>query len=55
MKKVVLDNEDFLAHMPDGGVKLTGFYKKRRLKKIVCWTGLLFGNENVEYYFRIKN
>ncbi len=52
LKKVVLNNEDFLDHMPDGGGKLTGFYKKGILKKIVCWTGLSFGTENVEYYFR---
>ena len=52
MKEVVLNNEDFLNDMPDGGGTLTGFYKKGILRKIVCWTGLSFGTENVEYYFR---
>jgi len=52
MKKKVLNNEDFLDHMPDGGGRLTGFYIKGEVKKIVCWTGLSFGTENVEYYFK---
>jgi hypothetical protein len=52
MKKIVLNNEDFLDHMPDGGGKLTGFYKNGELKKIVCWIGLSFGTESTEYYFK---
>jgi len=52
MKAVVLNNEDFLDHITDGGGKLTGFYRKGEVKKIVCWIGLSFGTENVEYYFK---
>jgi hypothetical protein len=52
MKAVVLNNEDFLHHMSDGGGKLTGFYRKGEVKKIVCWIGLSFGTENFEYYFQ---
>jgi hypothetical protein len=51
MKAVVLNNEDFLDHMTDGGGKLTGFYRKGEVKKVVCWIGLSFGTEHVEYYF----
>jgi hypothetical protein len=52
MKKVVLNNEDFLDQMPDGGGRLTGFYQKGIVKKIVCWIGLSFGTETAEYYFK---
>jgi len=52
MKAVVLNNEDFLDHMTDGGGKLIGLYRKGEVKKIVCWIGLSFGTEHVEYYFK---
>jgi len=52
MKRVVLNHEDFLDHMTDGGGKVTGFYRKGEVKKIMCWIGLSFGTEHVEYYFK---
>lgn len=52
LKTIVLNNEEFLDHMPDGGGRLTGFYKKGELKKIVLWVGLSFGTETKEYYFK---
>ena len=51
LKKVVLNNEEFLDHMPDGGGQLTGFYKEGQLRKIVSWIGLSNGNEIFEFYF----
>lgn len=52
LKEIVLNNEEFLDHMPDGGGKLTGFYKNGQLKKMICWIGLSFGTETFEYYFK---
>lgn len=52
LKTIVLNNEEFLDHMPDGGGQLTGLYKKGALKKLVCRVGLSSGNEIKEYYFK---
>lgn len=52
LKEIALNNEDFLDHMPDGGGKLTGLYKKSQLKKIICWIGLSYGTQSAEYYFK---
>ena len=52
LKKVVLTNEEFLDHTPDGGGELTGLYSDGKLKKIICWVGLSFGTEIFEYYFK---
>jgi hypothetical protein len=54
LKKVVLNNENFLQHATDGGGQLTGFYKAGQLKKIVSWIGLSNGNETFEFYFKNK-
>ena len=54
-KKIVMDNEEFLKHVTDGGGQLTGFYKTGQLKKIVSWVGLSNGNEIFEFYFRDEN
>jgi len=51
LKKVVLSDEEFLAHTTDGGGQLTGFYKEGQLRKIVSWIGLSNGNEIFEFYF----
>jgi len=52
LKSVVLNNEDFLEQMPDGGGKLTGLYQQSQLKKIICWIGLSHGTQVKEYYFK---
>jgi hypothetical protein len=51
-RKIVLENEEFLEHMPDGGGQLTGFYKAGQLKKIVSWIGISRGNDISEFYFK---
>lgn len=51
LKKVVLNNEEFLDQMTDGGGQLTGLYKAGQIKKIVRWIGLSNGNEIFEFYF----
>ena len=51
LKKVVLENEEFLSNMTDGGGKLTGFYKNKEIKKIYEWIGLSNGISIKEYYF----
>src|SRR6187399_2214269 len=51
LRKVVLENEDFLSNMTDGGGKLTGFYKDKEIKKIYEWIGLSNGISIKEFYF----
>ena len=51
LKKVVLENEEFLSNMTDGGGKLTGFYKNQEIKKIYEWIGLSNGISIKEFYF----
>ena len=53
LKKITVENEEFLGdNIGDGGGKLTGFYKKKSIKKIVLWLGLSTGTEIKEYYFK---
>ena len=51
LKKVVLENEEFLSNMTDGGGKLTGSYKNKEIKKIYEWIGLSNGISIKEFYF----
>ena len=51
LKKVELENEEFLSNMTDGGGKLTGFYKNNEIKKIYEWIGLSNGISIKEFYF----
>ena len=51
LKKVELENEEFLSNMTDGGGKLTGFYKNKEIKKIYEWIGLSNGISMKEFYF----
>ena len=52
MKKITLQNEDFLKNMPDGGGMMTGYFKNGQVKKIYVWVGLSYGTEIKEFYFR---
>ena len=51
LRKVTLENEEFLSNMTDGGGKLTGFYKNKEIKKIYEWIGLSNGISIKEFYF----
>lgn len=51
LKKVVLENEEFLEDMTDGGGELTGFYEGKEIKKIYEWIGLSNGISIKEFYF----
>ena len=51
LRKVVLENEEFLEDMTDGGGKLAGFYKGKEIKKIYEWIGLSNGISIKEFYF----
>ena len=52
LKKVELDEEEFLENTPDGGGELIGFYKEINLVKIYEWIGLSYGNSTREFYFK---
>jgi hypothetical protein len=52
LKKVVLENEEFMEHMTDRGGSLTGYYKEDKLVKIVEWIGISNGIYITEYYFK---
>ena len=51
LRKVTLENEEFLTNMTDGGGELTGFYKNKEIKKIHEWIGLSNGISIKEFYF----
>src|SRR6188474_2772100 len=51
LRKVTLENEEFLTNMTDGGGELTGFYKNKEVKKIYEWVGLSNGISVKEFYF----
>ena len=51
LRKVTLENEEFLTNMTDGGGELTGFYKNKEVKKIHEWIGLSNGISIKEFYF----
>ena len=46
-----LENEEFLAHMTDGGGELKGFLKDGQLVKLVSWVGVSSCVYITEYYF----
>lgn len=52
LKKVTLENEEFLENMTDGGGELTGYFKKGQIKRVRQWVGLSNGNETTEFYFK---
>ena len=52
LKKLTLENEDFLENMTDGGGELVGYYNKDVLVKIKEWVGLSQGNRTRMYYFK---
>ena len=51
LRKVTLENEEFLINMTDGGGELTGFYKGTEINKIYEWIGLSNGISIKEFYF----
>ncbi len=52
LKKLVLENEEFMENVTDGGGTLTCWYKKDMIVKIVEWIGLSYGNTSREFYFK---
>ena len=52
LKKVELDEEEFLENTYDGGAEMIGFYKENDLVKIYEWVGLSYGNSTREFYFK---
>lgn len=51
LRKVTLENEEFLENMTDGGGELQGFYKEKQIKKIYEWVGFSNGINIKEFYF----
>ncbi len=47
----VLNNQEWMTEIPDGGGKLTGYLKNGRLVKVVEWVGLSRCVLIREYYF----
>lgn len=52
LRKITLENEDFLETMTDGGGELVGYYSKDVLVKMKEWVGLSQGNRTRMYYFK---
>jgi len=51
LEQVGFENEELSDEVPDGGMSLTGFFKKNKILKIEHWAGLSYGTQRVEYYF----
>lgn len=51
LRKITLENEEFLVNTTDGGGTLTGFYKGQEIKKLYEWIGLSNGISIKEFYF----
>jgi hypothetical protein len=54
LKKVKLENGDFLKEMPDNGCSLTGFFKSDTILKMDVWIGLSYCIKEYHYYFKDK-
>jgi len=52
LKKILVEDEDFMEQATDGGGELTGYFKNKSLVKIVEWIGLSFGNRTREFYLK---
>ena len=52
MKKIRLENEDFLEEALDGGGELTGYYHNGELRKIHCWLGYSWGTDEKNFYYQ---
>jgi len=52
LKKITLEDEEFLEHATDGGGELTGYFRNNSLVKIVEWIGLSYGNRTREFYLK---
>lgn len=48
---VVLENEEFMTEMTDGGGKLTGYFKGGQIQKMTSVIGLSYGIVTFDYYF----
>lgn len=51
LKKVALENEEFIPRMTDGGSSLTGYFKGDTIYKIHEWVGLSVCVRQYHYYF----
>jgi hypothetical protein len=51
LKKVVLENEEFLDQTTDDGASLTGYFAGDSLVKIIFWIGLSYGIQQTDYYY----
>ncbi|SFB25811.1 hypothetical protein SAMN04489723_106145 [Algoriphagus aquimarinus] len=51
LEKVILENEEFMTQMTDGGGELIGYFENGQIQKITAKTGLSFGIETFDYYF----
>jgi hypothetical protein len=50
-KKIVLENDEFIEHMTDGGGILTAYLRNDSVCKIYQWIGLSYGVLKIEYYY----
>ena len=55
LKVIKLETGEITEENPDGGIKLTGYFKDKELVKIHLWVGLSYGIRQFEYYFKKGN
>ncbi|WKV14031.1 hypothetical protein [Marivirga harenae] len=51
-KSVILENEEFLENMTDGGGILKGYFSGDKIVKIELWAGVSNGKHEFDYYFK---
>jgi hypothetical protein len=51
LQQIIIENEELIDEVPDGGISLTGFFKNKKILKIEQWVGLSYGIHQIEFYF----
>jgi hypothetical protein len=51
-RKVVIENEDWMEQMTDGGGKLTGYFFEGTIQKMELWVGLSYGVNRFEFFYK---
>ncbi len=50
--QVILDNDEFMEQMTDGGGRLTGYFSGNEVRKINVTVGVSYGKYEFDYYFK---
>jgi len=51
-KKVIIENEELMEKMTDGGGELTGYFMNGEIRKMELRVGLSYGISELEFFYR---